>query len=232
MKANVLWFILMTAAVVLGIAWAGEREQPGLPERSTNEMENVGNLQKATFAGGCFWCTEAVFQELKGVYKVTSGYIGGHVANPTYKQVCSGQTGHAEATEILFNPEEISFEELLEVHFKTHDPTTLNRQGADVGTQYRSGIFYHNDQQKAAAESIIAELTRAGVYANPIVTEVTPASQWYPAEDYHQDYYSQNPNQGYCAMVITPKIEKFRKVFADRLRQSGGRSTQPTNPQK
>ncbi len=219
MKKSFVPLVVATLLIVLGIAWAGDRGTPGLPERKPEEMENVKNLQTATFAGGCFWCTEAVFQELKGVYKVTSGYIGGSVKNPTYEQVCSGETGHAEATQILYNPDEVSFEELLEVHFKTHDPTTLNRQGNDVGTQYRSGIFYHTPEQKAAAEAIIAALTKEEVYSRPIVTEVTAASEWYPAEDYHQNYYSQNPNQGYCAMVITPKVEKFRKVFADRLRQ-------------
>jgi peptide-methionine (S)-S-oxide reductase len=219
MKKNLLWLIILAGAIVLGVAWAGSSAQPGLPERNPQDMESAQNLQTATLAGGCFWCTEAVFQELKGVYRVTSGYIGGHVPNPTYQQVCTGQTGHAEATQILYNPEEVSFEELLEVHFKTHDPTTLNRQGNDVGTQYRSGIFYHTEEQKKIAEEVIEELTRAGVYSDPIVTEVTAATPWYPAEDYHQDYYSQNPNQGYCAMVITPKVEKFRKVFADRLRQ-------------
>jgi peptide-methionine (S)-S-oxide reductase len=221
MKMNSIWLIVIATVVVLGIAWAGDRgdpAKPGMPERKTQEMESVKNLQKATLAGGCFWCTEAVFQELKGVYKVTSGYIGGHVPNPTYKAICTGETGHAEATQIDYNPDEVSFEQLLEVHFKTHDPTTLNRQGNDVGTQYRSAIFYHSPEQKAAAESIIAELSKAGVYPNPIVTEVSEATTWYPAEDYHQNYYSNNPNQGYCAMVITPKMEKFRKVFADRLR--------------
>lgn len=219
MKKNFVWLVILATLIVLGMAWAGNRGEPGMPERKPQEMESVKNLQKATFAGGCFWCTEAVFQELKGVYQVTSGYIGGHVANPTYQAVCEGTTGHAEATQILYNPDEISFGQLLEVHFKTHDPTTLNRQGNDVGTQYRSGIFYHTPEQKATAEAVIADLGKAGAYPKPIVTEVTEATVWYPAEDYHQNYYSQNPNQGYCAMVISPKMEKFRKVFADRLRK-------------
>lgn len=219
MKKNFLWLVLVTTLIVLGIAWAGDRPDPGMPERTAQEMDSVNNLHKATFAGGCFWCTEAVFQELKGVYKVTSGYLGGQVENPTYDQVCSGQTGHAEATQIMYNPDEIAFEELLEVHFKTHDPTTLNRQGNDVGTQYRSGVFYHTPEQKTTTERVIADLEKAKVYDQPIVTEVTAASKWYPAEEYHQDYYSNNPRQGYCAMVITPKMEKFRKVFADRLRK-------------
>jgi peptide-methionine (S)-S-oxide reductase len=182
-------------------------------------MPSQDKLKKATFAGGCFWCTEAVFQELKGVYKVTSGYIGGEVENPTYDAVCAGTTGHAEAVEILYSPDEISFEELLEVHFKTHDPTTLNRQGADQGTQYRSGIFYHDEEQKQAAEGIIKALQEQQVYPDPIVTEVTAASRWYPAENYHQDYYANNARAGYCQMVITPKMDKFRKIFADKIRE-------------
>lgn len=212
--------LLLALAVVTAACTAVScgREQP-LPERSPLVMEKNENLQTATFAGGCFWCTEAVFQELQGVEKVTSGYIGGHEPNPTYESVCAGQTGHAEAIQILYSPELVSFESLLEVFFKTHDPTTLNRQGNDIGTQYRSAIFYHTPEQKTAAEEIIGELNAAEVFSQPIVTEVTAATIWYPAEDYHQDYYSQNPNQGYCAMVITPKLEKFRKVFADRLRQ-------------
>ena len=231
MKNNSLLLIVGAILIVLGIAWAGTRTEPqdnlttgnaaapGVAERKSEEMESNKDLQTATFAGGCFWCTEAVFQELKGVYKVTSGYIGGTVANPTYEQVCTGQTGHAEATQIVYDPKEVSFEQLLEVFFKTHDPTTLNRQGNDVGTQYRSAIFYNTAEQKATAEAIIAELTKANIYPDPIVTEVTAATQWYPAEGYHQNYYSQNPNQSYCAYVITPKVEKFRKVFADRLRK-------------
>lgn len=231
MRKSSLLLIVGATLIVLGIAWAGTRTDPqenliagnastpGGSERKPEEMESKKDLQTATFAGGCFWCTEAVFQELKGVYKVTSGYIGGTVANPTYEQVCTGQTGHAEATQIVYDPKEVSFEQLLEVFFKTHDPTTLNRQGNDVGTQYRSAIFYHTPEQKATAEAIIADLTKAKIYPDPIVTQVTAATQWYPAEDYHQNYYSQNPNQGYCAYVITPKVAKFRKVFADRLRK-------------
>lgn len=183
-------------------------------------MPSPEKLQKATFAGGCFWCTEAVFQELKGVYKVTSGYIGGEVENPTYKQVCSGTTGHAEAIQIDYNPEEITFEELLEVHFKTHDPTTLNRQGADRGTQYRSGVFYHSPEQKKSTEEVIQQLEAEKIYEDPIVTEVTEASTFYAAEEYHQDYYANNSNAGYCQVVITPKMEKFRKVFADKIRKA------------
>ena len=175
-------------------------------------------LAKATLAGGCFWCTEAVYAELKGVTSVTSGYIGGAVPNPTYKDVCTGQTGHAEAIEIDYDPAVVPFEKLLEVFFATHDPTTLNRQGADVGTQYRSGIFYHDDEQKRIAEDVIAKLDAAKVFPGKIVTEVTKASTFYPAEDYHQDYFANNPFQPYCQAVATPKVEKVRKVFKDLLK--------------
>lgn len=175
-------------------------------------------LAKATLAGGCFWCTEAVYAELKGVKAVTSGYIGGAVPNPTYKDVCTGQTGHAEAIEIDYDPAVVSFEKLLEVFFATHDPTTLNRQGADVGTQYRSGIFYHDDEQKRIAEDVIAKLDAAKVFPGKIVTEVTKASIFYPAEDYHQDYFATNPFQPYCQAVAAPKVEKVRKVFKDLLK--------------
>ncbi len=175
-------------------------------------------LAKATLAGGCFWCTEAVYAELKGVASVTSGYIGGAVPNPTYKDVCTGQTGHAEAIEIEYDPAVVPFEKLLEVFFATHDPTTLNRQGADVGTQYRSGIFYHDDEQKRIAEEVIAKLDAAKVFPGKIVTEVTKASTFYPAEDYHQDYFATNPYQPYCQAVAAPKVEKVRKVFKDLLK--------------
>jgi peptide-methionine (S)-S-oxide reductase len=177
-----------------------------------------GALVKATFAGGCFWCTEAVYAQLKGVKSVASGYIGGQVPNPTYKQVCTGLTGHAEAIEIEYDPQQVSFEKLLEVFFATHDPTTLNRQGADVGTQYRSGVFYHDDEQKRIAEEVIAKLDAARVFPGKIVTEVTPASRFYPAEDYHQDYFANNPFQPYCQAVAAPKVEKVRKVFKDLVR--------------
>jgi peptide-methionine (S)-S-oxide reductase len=175
-------------------------------------------LAKATFAGGCFWCTEAVYAELKGVKAVTSGYIGGSVPNPTYKDVCSGLTGHAEAIEIEYDPAVVPFEKLLEVFFATHDPTTLNRQGADVGTQYRSGVFYHDDEQKRIAEDVIAKLDAAKVFPGKIVTEVTKASVFYPAEDYHQDYFANNPFQPYCQAVAAPKVAKVRKVFKDLVK--------------
>ena len=173
---------------------------------------------KATFAGGCFWCTEAVYAEIKGVKAVTSGYIGGQVPNPTYKDVCTGLTGHAEAVEIEYDPAQVSYTKLLEVFFATHDPTTKNRQGADVGTQYRSGVFYHDDEQKRVAEDVIRRLDEAKVYPAKIVTEVTKASTFYPAEGYHQDYFANNPFQPYCQAVVSPKVDKVRKVFKDLLK--------------
>jgi peptide-methionine (S)-S-oxide reductase len=176
-------------------------------------------LAKATFAGGCFWCTEAVYEQMKGVKSATSGYIGGSVANPTYKDVCTGLTGHAEAVEIEYDPTVVPYEKLLEVFFATHDPTTLNRQGVDVGTQYRSGVFYHDDEQKRIAEEVIKRLDAAKVYRRKIVTEVTEASTFYPAEDYHQEYFANNPRQPYCQAVVAPKVEKFRKVFRELLKE-------------
>lgn len=179
------------------------------------------NLEKATLGAGCFWCVEAVFQELKGVEKVVSGYMGGEIENPTYRQICTGLTGHAEVAVVYFDPEVITYEEILEVFWSTHDPTTLNRQGYDAGTQYRSAIFYHDDKQKAIAEKSKAEVATQ-LWDNPVVTEITEASTFYPAEDYHQDYYILNPNQGYCRAVINPKMSKFRKKFADKLKVKEG----------
>lgn len=180
--------------------------------------DSDAQLAKATFAGGCFWCTEAVYQQLKGVRSVTSGYTGGTVPHPTYEQVCGKKTGHAEAIEIEYDPAVVSFEKLLEVFFATHDPTTLNRQGADVGTQYRSGVFYHDDAQKRVAEEVIAKLDAAQVFPRKIVTEVTQASIFYPAEGYHQDYFAKNPADRYCNAVAAPKVEKVRKVFKDLVK--------------
>jgi peptide-methionine (S)-S-oxide reductase len=174
-------------------------------------------LAKATLAGGCFWCTEAVYAQIKGVKGVTSGYLGGEVPNPTYKDVCTGLTGHAEAVEIEYDPAQVPFEKLLEVFFATHDPTTKNRQGADVGTQYRSGVFYHDDEQKRIAEEVIKRLDDSGAFPAKIVTEVTKATTFYPAEDYHQDYFANNPRQPYCQAVVAPKVDKVRKVFKDML---------------
>jgi peptide-methionine (S)-S-oxide reductase len=185
-----------------------------------NNNSTPVKTETATFANGCFWCTEAIFEELDGVISAVSGYAGGHTENPTYKQVCTGQTGHAESLQIVYDPSKISFDELLEVFWKTHDPTTLNRQGADVGTQYRSGIFYHNEEQKQKAEKYKAELNKNGAFDKPVVTEITPFTKFYPAEDYHQQYFENNENSNpYCRIVIQPKLEKFRKVFKERLRK-------------
>ncbi|MFW5657071.1 MAG: peptide-methionine (S)-S-oxide reductase MsrA [Bacteroidota bacterium] len=180
-------------------------------------MKKFKNMEKATFGAGCFWCVEAIFSRLEGVESVVSGYSGGKIKNPTYKEVCSGRTGHAEVVQITFEPEVISFEELLEVFWKTHDPTTPNRQGNDVGTQYRSAVFYHNEKQKELAKKYKERLNSAGIWDNPIVTEITPFEAFYKAEDYHQEYYENNADQPYCSFVITPKIEKFEKIFKDRL---------------
>lgn len=176
-------------------------------------MDNV-----AVFAGGCFWCVEPVFSQLKGVKKVVSGYIGGHTLNPTYKQICNGDTGHAEAIQISFDPAQISFDELLEIFFVAHDPTTPNRQGNDVGTQYRSAIFAHDAEQRRSAEKMIARLNAEKLWPSPIVTEINDAATFYPAEDYHQYYYANNPNQPYCMIVAAPKIAKVRAKFADRIK--------------
>lgn len=175
-------------------------------------------LETATLAAGCFWCVEAVFDDLRGVEDVVSGYSGGHTENPTYREVCSETTGHAEVTQIKFDPEELSFRDLLYVFFAVHDPTTLNRQGNDIGTSYRSAIFYHNDEQKRIAEEVIAELDDKDIWNDPIVTEVTEFTKFYPAEDYHQEYFANNPTQPYCAAVVAPKVMKFRKMFLDRLK--------------
>ena len=184
-------------------------------------MDNMDKVETATFGTGCFWCTEAIFEQLDGVLKVTSGYMGGKVKNPSYKEVCTGETGHAECVQVTYEPGKISFDELLKVFFQVHDPTSLNRQGADVGTQYRSAIFYHSPEQKEKAEYYKRELDKNGAFEKPIVTEVTPASSFYVAEDYHQEYYRNNKNTNpYCSIVIRPKLEKFQKVFATKLKKS------------
>ena len=187
------------------------------PQKVKKNMN--ANLEVATFGGGCYWCIEAIFQRLEGVEKVESGFSGGQVKNPTYREVCTGATGHAEVIQITFDTTEISFEEILKVFFTMHDPTTLNQQGNDIGTQYRSAIFYHNEAQKKVSEEIIAALNQAKAYPSPIVTEVTPFDVFYKAEDYHQNYYNDNSGEGYCRYVIQPKIEKFEKVFKDRLKE-------------
>ena len=173
----------------------------------------------ATLAGGCFWCLEAVYVELEGVEKVVSGYAGGAIPNPSYEQVCSGRTGHAEIVQVIFDPGVVTYEDLLGVFFTIHDPTTLNRQGNDVGTQYRSAIFYHDDEQKAAAEQAIREITEARIWSRPIVTEIVPLTDFYAAEAYHQDYFKNNPYQPYCQVVVAPKVAKFRKQYFSRLKK-------------
>ena len=175
------------------------------------------NLEKATFGSGCFWCTEAIFQNVKGVRSVVSGFSGGQVRNPAYREVVSGRTGHAEVIQLSYDPEVISYDELLEIFWQTHDPTTLNRQGNDVGTQYRSVIFYHNDTQRQLAELYKGALDKSGAFDKPVVTEISPFKEFYPAEDYHQNYFNLNGEQPYCAFLIRPKVEKFRKVFKEKL---------------
>ena len=194
--------------------------QDKVVEKGKNKaMSSASNKEIATLAGGCFWCLEAVYNDLKGVEKVVSGYSGGQVKNPSYEQVSSGTTGHAEVIQLTFDPTVISFKELLEVFFTIHDPTTLNQQGADHGTQYRSAIFYHSPEQKAVAEKVIADITAQKIWDNRIVTEVTALSNYYPAENYHQLYFERNPNAGYCRVVIAPKVYKFRKQFISKLKK-------------
>ncbi|TPD67094.1 peptide-methionine (S)-S-oxide reductase MsrA [Flavobacterium microcysteis] len=196
-----------------------EQEQLISEIKEPVKMEVEKGLEIATFGGGCFWCTEAIFLELDGVKKVESGYTGGKTVNPTYEEVSTGTTGHAEATQITFDPNKISFGELLEIFFATHDPTTLNRQGADIGTQYRSEIFYHNDEQKRLAEEYIKLLDAENTFGKPVVTKVSPAGKFYVAENYHQNYYARNKEKSYCSYVITPKVEKVRKQFAGKLKK-------------
>jgi peptide-methionine (S)-S-oxide reductase len=174
--------------------------------------------EKATLGGGCFWCTEAVYQQMKGVVTVIPGYCGGHVKNPTYNEVCEGHTGHAEVVQITFNPAEVSYAEILEVFFQVHDPTTLNRQGADVGTQYRSVIFYHSEGQQQTASEMIKQLNSGKIFSKPVVTELAPFEEFYEAEGYHRNYFSRNPNQPYCRMVVAPKVDTFRKLFREQLK--------------
>jgi len=181
---------------------------------------SISNLEKATFGAGCFWCVEAIFKDLKGVHKVESGYAGGTVPNPTYEDVCTGKTGHAEVIQILFDPNITSFEELLRVFWHSHDPTTLNKQGADVGTQYRSVIFYHNETQKSIAEASKKRTDESKLWQDPIVTEIVPLDEFYKAEEYHQDFYEQNPGQTYCSYVIAPKLSKFRREFGNLLKDN------------
>lgn len=208
-------FTLLIFAILL---MAGCKSQTIKPDNTMNTPVNGMITDTATLASGCFWCVEAVFQELKGVISVTSGYTGGKIKNPTYREVCSGLTGHAEACRIVYDPSVISFDELLEVFWASHDPTTLNQQGADKGTQYRSAIFYHSEKQKQIAEAYKAKLNDEKVFDKPVVTEINPADIFYIAEDYHQNYFNENGDAPYCTFVIVPKLEKFRKIFKDKLK--------------
>ena len=218
---------LSITTLVIGMVHLTSCAQPEKKDKMTTplatskqEIASPATTDTATFANGCFWCTEAIFEQLDGVISATSGYTDGHVKNPTYKQVCTGETGHAECLQIVYDPKKISFDELLEVFWETHDPTTLNRQGNDVGTQYRSGIYYHNEEQKQKAEKYKVELDKSGAFNKPIVTEVKPFSIFYPAENYHQEYFENNEGSNpYCTIVIRPKVDKFRKVFKDKLKK-------------
>lgn len=189
-----------------------------MPAESKLATTESRNLETATFGSGCFWCTEAVFQRLKGVESVVSGYSGGEVVDPTYEQICEGSTGHAEVIQVKFDPTVISYDELLNVFWQTHDPTTPNQQGNDIGTQYRSAVFYHSDEQRRVAEVYKKQLDASKTFAGPIVTEITPLTNFYPAEKYHQNYYNDNPYQGYCQFVVRPKVEKLQKQFKDLLK--------------
>ena len=211
---------LFMSLLSLGVIAAcnSEKNYQIMSSSLNNAMEKTDT---ATFGTGCFWCTEAIFEQMNGVLRVTSGYMGGAKADPTYEEVCSGETGHAECVQIVYEPSKISYDELLEVFFQVHDPTSLNRQGADVGTQYRSAVFYHSAAQKEKAEFYKKEVDKSGAYEKPIVTEVSAASKFYAAEDYHQEYYQNNKNTNpYCSIVIRPKLEKFQKVFAKKLKSS------------
>lgn len=211
--------------LMIGLTACAQNDRQTPPQQTMQDTTvkpnpTLPSTEIATLANGCFWCTEAVFTSLDGVIQVTSGYTSGKVKNPTYKEVCSGETGHAECLQIVFDPSKISFDELLEVFWETHDPTTLNRQGNDVGTQYRSGIFYHNEEQREKALKYKEALGKSGAFDRPIVTEVTPFEIFYPAENYHQQYYELNGESNpYCQLVIRPKVEKFRKVFKDKLKK-------------
>ena len=217
MKKNIKLFSLVLSVVFSSCT---AKEKPIVREefKEPINIKTKEGMEIATFAGGCFWCTEALFLEIRGVEKVVSGYIGGTVKNPSYREISTGTTGHAEAIQITFDPKQVAYEDLLEMFFGTHDPTSLNRQGADVGTQYRSEVFYHSAEQKDKTEKYIALLDKEKLYSKPIVTKVSSATIFYPAEDYHQNYYNQNSGQGYCQMVIAPKLEKLRKYYKSKLK--------------
>jgi peptide-methionine (S)-S-oxide reductase len=208
--------IISAGLLFITLAACAQKQKPKEKTMATTENKT---LETATFGSGCFWCTEAIFLNVDGVEKVVSGYTGGKVKNPTYKEVCSGLTGHAEVIQLSYDPSKVKYEELLEIFWKTHDPTTLNRQGADEGTQYRSVIYYHSDEQKNLAEYYKKKLEDAKAFNDPIVTEISPATTFYKAEDYHQNYYNLNNNVPYCSYVIQPKLEKFKKVFKEKLKQ-------------
>lgn len=224
-KTQLFPFLILCNALL--VSCQGQPLKKSLKE-TNNKMNPTENhhptaFDTATFANGCFWCTEAIFEELNGVKSAVSGYSGGHTKNPTYKEVCSGETGHAECIQVVYDPSVISFEELLEVFWKTHDPTTLNRQGNDIGTQYRSAIFYHSEEQKNKSLEYKKALDQSGAWSNPIVTEIAPFTVFYPAENYHQQYFELNGDSNpYCQFVIQPKLEKFRKVFADKRKKEAG----------
>ena len=219
MKQLGMIFWLMGFSGMLAACDALTHNESGSADFEAQHMEEVNTnaMDTATFGAGCFWCVEAVFQELKGVKSVKSGYAGGTVKNPSYKEVCTGKTGHAEVAQIVYDPSVITYDELLEVFWKTHDPTTLNRQGNDIGTQYRSSVFYHNAAQKEKAEYYLKKLDESGALNDPIITTIEELTDFYPAEDYHQNYYDNNSSQPYCTFVIQPKLEKFRAAFADKL---------------
>lgn len=212
--------IIFTVLLVFSTVNCREARSDSNMKESETIMNNPSaKTDTATFGQGCFWCAEAIFERVKGVQSVLSGYAGGHVPNPTYEEVCTGKTGHAEVVQIVYNPDVVSYDDLLKIFWKTHDPTTPNRQGADVGEQYRSIILYHNEKQKEKAEYYKNELEKSGAWDNPIVTQIVPFTKFYSAEDYHQNYFENNPNQGYCSFVIAPKVEKFEKVFKDKLKK-------------
>ncbi len=225
MKTTIPFFTLIFLCCVVVISCAqSEKKQKRKAnnEAAVMDVKNIdtAGMEVATFGTGCFWCTEAVMESLEGVKKVVSGYEGGMVANPSYEEVCTGKTGHAECVEVTYDPKVISYATLLEAFFRSHDPTSLNKQGNDVGTQYRSVIFYHNADQQQLAEKARTELDKSGAYPKPIVTEITKAVKFYIAEDYHQNYFANNPDQGYCAFVVAPKLDKFKKVFKDKLKKN------------
>ncbi|WP_407652881.1 peptide-methionine (S)-S-oxide reductase MsrA [Arcicella rigui] len=220
MKSKINLLILGIFTLFVNVSCGQNTDNQKSTNKMSNKKNNLEGAEVITLGAGCFWCVEAIFQQVEGVLQVESGYSGGLVKNPTYKEVCTGMTGHAEVVQVSYDPKKISFDKILEIFWKTHDPTTLNRQGADEGPQYRSAVFYHNEAQKATAEAWKAKLNAEHVFPNPIVTEITPFKVFYPAEDYHQDYYELNGHNPYCQVVIKPKLDKFLKVFKDNLKKT------------